>query len=530
MVASHVYASVTPTLSLYATSDGNTVQMNVTGDPSVSVMFYYTKIGVSQQQIASLGNTDSSGSFSGTISSSLYGIVTGSPVHVTLNGINGPASSVVSWPTVTTTSNNNQISFSQTSLTLAVGQANTITVANNTSGSSLYISNNSSPSVANVNLLNGNQITVTGNLYGSTVVTVCSTGTVACGTFSVAVNSTGTSGGTGTLIISQSNPIIAVGQSTNIVVSGGTGSGYYISSNSNPSILQTNLANNVLTITALVNGYSSINICDSANNCGQVVVTVSYSSNSNPIILSQTSLSIAVGQSSSVTLTGGVTPYNLPISSNSIYQASLNGNSLNINGVSAGTAQVLVCSAGGGCSTLSVVVTGSSSNYSALTFSQNNISLIPGQNTTVSISGTGSYYISNNSNSNVAGAIISGNNIMISSVGSGTSNINVCQSGGQCAILYVTVSTVNSSLYTGTSFLSLNQSNTSVYIGQTTTVSISGSSVYTVTYNSNPSIVSTNISGSVLSLTGAKNGYAVIVVCDSSNNCSYSISSSINLA
>ena len=87
-----------------------------------------------------------------------------------------------------------------------------------------------------------------------------------------------------------------------------------------------------------------------------------------------------------------------------------------------------------------MTINSTTSSATPPTFSQNNILLNAGQQTTVYISGTGSYYVSNNSNTTVASVQISGNSIIVSAMQTGSSNISICQSGGQCATLYITVS------------------------------------------------------------------------------------------
>ncbi len=593
--SSNVYAA-TPTLTVVGTGNGDTVQMNVTGDPNVSVIFYYMRYGIGQQ-MAGLGNTDANGNFSTTISSANYGIASYSSVRVTLNGSNGPTSSVVSWPLVTTVGSG-QLSLNQTSLVLSLGQTSSV-VASNNGSSSLYVSNNSNPAIASINF-SGNQINVTGNSYGSTNVTICtvgnssscpslyvtvqsgnsqslifsqnnpnvlygqsvlislsggngyytisnnsnssvvqatingsnvllnavgssgtdsiticSTNMTTCGTLNVTVGGGSNSGG---LTFSQSNPVLSIGQSIGISVYGGSGTSYYVSSNSNSNILQTSLINNILTVTGLSSGYSSLNICYTANQCGQVSVTVNGTSGGAAPILSQSNVTIAVNQTTSVSISGGIAPYSLPVSSNGIYQASISGTNLNVTGLGDGSSQISVCSISGSCSSLYITVSGTNSGQP--TFSQNNLSLLVGQNSTISIYGNGSYYISSNSSSAVATAVVVGNSIMVSAVASGNTSISVCQTGSQCGTLYVAVATVNNS-NTSSVFLNVDKTNISFSSGQTITTNISGGngSGYSVSYNSNSNVVSPSINGNTLSLIGIRNGSAIVVVCDSLSNC-----------
>lgn len=507
-------AAATPTLSLAADSNGDTVQITVNGDPNSSILFYYTKTAIGSQ-IISLGNTNSSGYFNYTISTSSYQIASGSTVYVTTGGINGTRSNSIAWPVTSSTSSGN-ITLSRTGVVISAGQSTTVTVSNYSSGS-LYLSNNSNPPVANVSL-SGSQITIYANIFGSTVatvclvgnssncasvyitvqnsgataltfgqssvtiapgqnvpisiaggngnyivqnnpnssvvqtsingsiitlsttsssgsssITVCSTDMASCGIINVTVGSVSSS----SIYFSQTNPSISVGQSTNISVSGGTGT-YYISANSNSSVVGATISGSVLTVLGNTNGSSLITVCSSTGGCGSITVNSNYVSNGGAITLSQNSLTVLTGQTLSVTVSGGETPYRLPFPSNSIFQSSLNGNIVTVYGVAPGVSALSVCSAGGACTTLNITVNSTSSTNQPY-LGQNNISITSGQSITVSLSGNGGYYISNNSNSSVATAQININSIVVNAINSGTSNITICQQGGQCNILYITV-------------------------------------------------------------------------------------------
>jgi hypothetical protein len=509
--------AATPILSLTNNNDGDTVQLYVNGDPNVSVIFYYIKTGVGLQ-MASLGTTNSTGFFSSNISTSSYAISPNSSVYVTLNGISGQQSNTVLWPISNSTTTGNTISLSQTGVVLNVGGSTNISVNNNSAN--LYLSNNSNPSVANLNL-SSSYITINANVAGSTIATVCVVGSSAnCASIYITVQSSGTtaltfsvnnltiangnnaavtiSGGTGTYYVlsnsnssaigtsinasvitltanatsgsasitvcstnmsscgiitatagttnasyitfSNSTPTIPTGQNTTITISGTNGGTYYVSNNTNSGIVQTNISASTLTLYGITNGSSVITVCSSLGSCGTITATVSYSSNSGNISLSQTSLSLLTGQSISITVSGGSTPYNLPIASNNVFQASLNNNILTVYGLATGSSTVSVCSAGGGCTSLLVNVGTTSSSSSVPYFSQSSISLIVGTNTIISIYGSGNFFMNSNSNSNIASVQVNGSTALIYGLTVGTSNVSICQgSSSYCATLTVNV-------------------------------------------------------------------------------------------
>lgn len=578
-----------PVLSVSSTGTGDSVQIAVSGDPSVSVLLF------SGTQSTVLGTTDSSGHFSTVVSSASVlpnGIVANALVYVRTGGLSGSQSLSVSWPYFQNTTTTSTLTLGQTAILLNVGQTSTITASAN----SLYLLSNSTPAIANVNF-NASQITIQALSYGSTVANICVVGsTTNCasttitvqnssaqqltfsqnnfsiisgqsvsvtitggsGSYTVSNNSNSTSiqtslsgsainltatstSGTASITVcttdmnncgiinvsattlnstaisfSQTNPVIAVGQSLTVTIFGGTGTNFYVSANSNPSIVQANVNGNILTLIAnATTGTSNITVCAYAGTCGSITANVTSSTN-GPISLSQTSVSILAGQSSTITILGGSTPYNLSSSNNStnIFNGVVNGNILTIYGVNPGTASANVCSSVG-CTSLSITINSLTSTVNPPAFSQNNILLNAGQQTTVNITGNSGYYVTNSSTSNIASVTISGSSAVVSGTNAGTTNISICQTGGQCTTLYVTVSGTN----TTATQLILSQTNLSLTIGQNTAVYITGNGNYYISGNSNPNIASAQISGSSVVVSAVLAGSNTISVCQSNGQC-----------
>ncbi|HUC88680.1 MAG TPA: peptidoglycan-binding domain-containing protein [Candidatus Paceibacterota bacterium] len=436
------YAS-TPTLSVSPIGDGDSVQVNVTGDSNQSVILFYTKSGTGPT-LTAIGATNANGILSTAVSSSQNGIVSNSLVYVATGGVSGSQSATVAWPSVSSLiSSSNMLSLSQTGLVLSIGQSITIT-ASNLNSSSLYQSSNSNPQIANFSI-SGSQITVTGNSYGSTTgtfclisntsncssvyvivqnsnaqpltfsqssislssgqtvsiqisggsgsysvlnnssqnnglvttsisgstitltttsttgsssITVCSANMTSCGIINVTIGNAVSS----VISFSQTNPTVTVGQSLNISIFGPTNSLFYVSSSSNPSIVQANLSASTLTLLGIANGSSTINVCVSPSNCGSLTVTVnSNSTNGGALVLSQDVITLSVGQTSSITISGGSMPYNILSTANNIFQPTLNTNILTLYGIGAGSGAMNVCSSYGSCATISVTVINGSS-------------------------------------------------------------------------------------------------------------------------------------------------------------------------
>ncbi len=499
--------AATPTLSLSYTGTGDNVLVGVTGDSNSSVTLRYQ--GSSGSVLYSIiGTTNSTGIFSSTLSTSAYGISSvNNLVQVT---VNGQVSNSMTWPYSSgTTNTGSTISLSQTSLTLSISQTAIITATNNGSNS-LYMSSNSSPSVANISL-SGNQITVMANMAGSTSVTVCAVGNSSnCGTFSVTVQ-----GAVQTLLFSQNNLSITVGQTAPVTVAGGTGT-YVVTNNSNPNAIQTNVNGSTVNFYANTSsGSASVTVCSSDNSaCGVINATATGVTGSSALSFSPTNPAISVGQTTSVTVEGGTGNYY--VSSNSapsIVQANIVGSTLTLFGNYTGSATMNICSSGGGCGIL-IVTVGTTTSNTSVAFSQNNFSLSVGQTVGITVSGGATPYSLSSNTGNVFGATISGNVLTITGISAGSASVNVCPSdGGQCAVLYANV-TGSTTASNGSIILSQ-----ALSVGQSVNLSISGGSGSYYLSSNAGNIFGAVLSGNTLTLSGVAAGSSLINVCSSGGAC-----------
>jgi hypothetical protein len=421
-----VQASVPTTLTLTNIS-GDVVRVEISGAADSSIKLSFLPTGASTLTTIVFGTTDNSGNFATSISSGGYGIPASSPVYATINGVQ---STTVLWPAYTSSLN-----LSQTSASLAVGQSIAITASR-----SLILAANSAPTILATSI-NGSQITITGLNSGSGNIMLCGPN-VGCDSIAVEVGGTG---GESQVAFNQNNIVLDVRHSGGVTILGGSHNGYFISSNSNPSVL-----------------YASI-----------------------------------TGKSSEVSLYGYVP----------------------------GTATLAVCSVdfNTNCANLYVTILGDS--VASLSFSQNNISLIPGLVQTVTVSGVSdnSYYISSNSNSGVAAATISGTTVTL--VGGSTvasTVITVCSTSinNTCGAINATLSL--SSTVPSATVLSFSQNVVSVSTGDTTNVTIAGGdgTGYVISSNSEPEVVTASIANgsNIVALYGNETGSSIVTVCSASSN------------
>src|SRR5271168_5143476 len=186
-------------------------------------------------------------------------------------------------------------------------------------------------------------------------------------------NTTSNSNTTGTLSLSQTSVILTVNQSTSVTVNN-TSSSVYISNNSNPSIVNTSVSGDQIDITATNDGSSVITACmeNNSSQCGSVYVTVS-SNGGQPIVFNQNNVSVADGQTTTVSVSGGSGLYSILNNSNSsVIQSSINDSLVSLYGESSsGSATITVCSTNmASCGIINASIGANSTT--GITFSSNN--------------------------------------------------------------------------------------------------------------------------------------------------------------
>ncbi len=508
--------ATTPTTLTLRNTTGDVVQVSISGQASSNVTLSYLPTGSYNLATIAFGTTDANGNFSTSISSGGYAIPSGSPVYVSIGGVQSPTAL---WPSYTSS-----LSFSQNSVQIAVGQSLTINGSN-----SLTLASNSLTASIGASV-SGSQITITGLSAGSGTLTFCSSN-VGCNSIAVVVGAQGVS----QITLSQTSLVLYGGQSQSVYVLGGDTNGYVVNSNSNSTSVTASIGgvSNVMYVYGNnTSGSAIVVVCSrsSTNNCATLNVTVLNSALQN-LSFSQNNLSLIPGLSQSVTVTGG-SDNNYYISSNSnsgVAGATVSANNVTvIGGTNSGSTVIVVCSAtvSAKCASLNVVSNASTINSSAsvLAFSQNVVTVPTGGSTNVTVTGgTGAgYSISSNSNPSAITASINGNSNVITLYGNtaGSSVISVCSAtaGTTCASLYATV---GSSL----SPISFTQSNipltsVSLNVPQTSLISVRGGSGSNnfISSNSNPNVVNASLSSndSVLLLTsGTTSGNSVLTICSS---------------
>ena len=293
----------TPMLSITPTNN-SMVAITVTGDANSSIQLYYLLYNQNYTNASlagTIGFTNNAGYFSITIPTSSYNIPAGASVFVT---VNSQQSAQISWPNAGYYSGynwpypyqSNIPSFQTGSVSVGVNQTSTVSGQN---GVSYAVSSNSNASIVSATA-SGNMITFRGNSVGQATVVVCpvnnyypynynygynynnyygTTYAGPCTSFFVTV--------TPALTFSQSNvTLYGIGSGQSVNISGGYTyntypynyyGAYYLSNNTNSSVVSAAISGNTLNIYALDFGGATLTVCAANGACGHVYVSVNGS-------------------------------------------------------------------------------------------------------------------------------------------------------------------------------------------------------------------------------------------------------------
>lgn len=330
---------------------------------------------------------------------------------------------------------------------------------------------------------------------------------------------------TASLTLSQSSVQVAVGQSLTI---NGT-SALILAANSLPSSIAPAVSGSSVTVTGLSSGSGSLVLCGTNAGCVSIAVTVGSQSGQTQITFSSGNVVLNGKETKNVYIFGGSrNGYIIKSNSNpAAVEPIITGSSgtLVLYGKeTSGTAAISVCSVEdiSNCATLNVTVLNNA--VATLSFSQNNLNLIPGLTQSITVSGASdnSYYIYSNSNSAVVQATAAGNLVTVTGGGTaGSAVITVCSNtvSGSCGSLNVTTNI--SSATPSATVLAFSQNAVAVNKEESSKVTVSGGvgANYVIASNSNPTAVTASISGSnIINLYGKEVGSSIVGVCSSASN------------
>lgn len=440
----------TPVLSVTRQGNGDSALITVSnGNSNAQINFYYRKTGETYWSTAinNIGMTDYNGYFSQIVSLGSEWGSNNIEQYVEVGGV-----SSVSVYTYNVSGGgcgyygcgNGNLTFSNTSPNLGIGQSLGVSIYSTYSGN-YFISNNSNPNAISASI-SGSILNLYGNNIGSSTIIVCQNSySNYCGTIYATVNSGSVVGG---INFSENNFTMYMGQSKQVTVNQAIypTPTFYISSNSNSNAVTAYISGNNISLNAQNSGSATIVVCRNSGACANLYVIVS-GSYSGVITFSDTNVNLNVSQSKTVNIySNSYGSFFVSNNSNSnSVDVTISGSVLSLYGKANGNSTITVCQNNNyQCGYLYVTVSGNN-NYFYLNPSSVNINA--GQTATVNANlnnvYSGNLYLSSNSNPSIATASFSGSTINVYGQNSGNTIMSICYSG-QCNNLYVTVSNYSS--------------------------------------------------------------------------------------
>ena len=330
---------------------------------------------------------------------------------------------------------------SASAVTMAVGVASTYAIGG---GTPPYVATSSNKSVATVSI-SGNTLTVNAIGSGTTQVLIFdSTGTSV--TSAVTVGSGGSN--TALYTTSASAVTMAIGVTSTYAVGGGTPP--YVATSSNNSVATVSLNGTTLTVNGIGSGTTQVLVFDATGTSVTSAVTVSSGGNNTALYTTSASaITLASGATSTYTIGGGSAPYTVSSNHTGVATASVSGATLSINGVAAGTAQVLVFDAMG--ANVSIDVTTSQTGGLAIDVQPNGATGNVGDVLQFLVSGGSPAYTVTVNNVSIAtvtptSVITSGGSFSATLLNAGSTIVTIVDALGQTKSFVLTVSQLSTSL------------------------------------------------------------------------------------
>ena len=221
--------------------------------------------------------------------------------------------------------------------------------------------------VAKVSIINGNQLSVKPVQTGQTIITV-----LDALNQSVAYSLTVNAATPGIRLSPSVLTISELSTGTFELLVYGAATGEISAFSSNLALLNTSVTSNKVTLATgsngdrcvLVNTPVTISVLDSTRAIGTATVTIENNSSSCPAVTVVTalyttapsSISLAVSESPTYTISGGTASYSATSSNTSVATVTLTGTAFTVKGIRAGTANIVVTDAVGAAVTIAVTV------------------------------------------------------------------------------------------------------------------------------------------------------------------------------
>lgn len=218
------------------------------------------------------------------------------------------------------------------------------------------------------------------------------------------------------------------------------GLGPYTVTSADTSIVDATVDAGVLTVRSKdVAGKTVLNIRDAKGSLVVVTANVSGDSAVPLYTTAPSSISIGLGDGPAYMVQGGIGPFTATSSNTSVAKASVTGNTLNVTGVSAGVADVVIFDSTGASVKVTATVQGGTATVPLYTTAPESITVAVGAKPTYTIAGGASPYTVTSSNVNVITVTQSGNTFTATGVAAGQATITVHDANGTAVNIIVTV-------------------------------------------------------------------------------------------
>ncbi|MFZ6758767.1 beta strand repeat-containing protein [Undibacterium sp. Ji50W] len=337
------------------------------------------------------------------------------------------------------------------------------------------------------------------------VITFLSLFLVACG------------GGAGTVGIATGTALYTTAPSTITINSGttsytiGGGTAPYKSSSSNANVATTEVKGSTLTISGLSSGVAQITVVDAVGASVTLALTVGSGNTVTALFTTAPSqVTVGVGATTAFTIGGGKPTYVISSSNTSVATVAINNNLFIITGVTAGAAQIAVFDATGSAVTFNVTV-GSGAVTALYTTAASTVLVASGETATFSVAGGTAPYTATSNNASAITASVSGPNLSIKGVATGTAQVLLFDAKGASVTITATVAATGSAttLYTAA------PSSLTFAVGEIGSYTVGGGTGPYSVATSNRSAATASIAGNKLTVTGIAVGIAQINVIDS---------------
>jgi hypothetical protein len=301
---------------------------------------------------------------------------------------------------------------------------------------------------------------------------------------------------------------LGVGAAQDFNIGGGVAP--YTAVSNNAAVGISGVKDQRLTIGGVSSGNSEITVRDSLGASVKISLRVSDSDGRALFTTAPAAVTVALASAPSYAVGGGTGPYTATSSNTSVATVSLTGSDLTISGVASGNATLVLRDSNGAVVNVAVTVVPATGTLALFTTAPNNITVAIGAASSYSVGGGTGPYTATSSNTSVATVSLTGSDLTISGLTTGTANIVIRDSKGAVVTVAVTVPAAGTLALFTTAPPAI-----TVAIGAVPRYSVGGGTgPYTAT-SSNSSVSTVSLTGSDLTISGLTTGTANIVIRDS---------------